>query len=116
VNASGRDPTWASACGESHRWDGIVKVKERGVRFGRKPRLVPEKMDLIRELSAEGMTVSHIIRETEFSKARISSMYSARPAYPAYTEPLQETLALGVEQLGRMTCLNLWQNSCLGPA
>jgi hypothetical protein len=102
VNASGRDPTWASACGESHRWDGIVKVKERGVRFGRKPRLVPEKMDLIRELSAEGMTVS--------------SIYSARPAYPAYTEPLQETLALGVEQLGRMTCLNLWQNSCLGPA
>ena len=84
MNASGRDPTWASACGESHRWDGIVKVKERGVRFGRKPRLVPEKIDLIRELSAEGMTVSHIIRETEFSKASISSIYGALAGDPRF--------------------------------
>jgi DNA invertase Pin-like site-specific DNA recombinase len=51
--------------------DGIAKAQERGVRFGRKPRLVPEKVEQIRELRAAGTTVPDIIRQTGFSKASI---------------------------------------------
>jgi DNA invertase Pin-like site-specific DNA recombinase len=51
--------------------DGIKKARERGVRFGRKPRLVPEKVEQIRELRAAGTTVPEIIRQTGFSKASV---------------------------------------------
>ena len=51
--------------------DGIKKAQERGVRFGRKPRLVPEKVRQIRELRAEGTTVPDIIRQTGLSKASV---------------------------------------------
>ena len=51
--------------------DGIKKAQERGVRFGRKPRLVPEKVEQIRELRAAGTTVSEIIRQMGFSKASV---------------------------------------------
>jgi DNA invertase Pin-like site-specific DNA recombinase len=51
--------------------DGIKKAQERGVRFGRKPRLVPEKVEQIRELRAAGTTVPEIIRQTGFSKASV---------------------------------------------
>jgi hypothetical protein len=51
--------------------DGIKKAQERGVRFGRKPRLVPEKIEQIRELRAAGTTVPEIIRQTGFSKASV---------------------------------------------
>jgi DNA invertase Pin-like site-specific DNA recombinase len=51
--------------------DGIKKAQERGVRFGRKPRLVPEKVKQIRELRAEGTTVPDITRQTGLSKASV---------------------------------------------
>ena len=42
--------------------DGIAKVKERGVRFGRKPHLVPEVIDHIRALRERRVIVPEIIR------------------------------------------------------
>ena len=51
--------------------DGIKKAQERGVRFGRKPRLVPEKVKQIRDLRAGGTTVPDIIRLTGLSKASV---------------------------------------------
>lgn len=51
--------------------DGIKKAQERGVKFGRKARLVPEKIEHIRELRAAGTTVPEITRRTGFSKASV---------------------------------------------
>jgi DNA invertase Pin-like site-specific DNA recombinase len=51
--------------------DGIKKAQERGVRFGRKPRLVPERIEQIRDLRAAGTTVPEIIRQTGLSKASV---------------------------------------------
>jgi DNA invertase Pin-like site-specific DNA recombinase len=51
--------------------DGIAKAKGRGVRFGRKPRLVPKTIGQIRELRDAGLTVPAIIERTGFSKASI---------------------------------------------
>jgi len=51
--------------------DGIKKAKERGVRFGRKLRLVPEKVKQIRQLRAAGSTVPDIIRQMGLSKASV---------------------------------------------
>jgi DNA invertase Pin-like site-specific DNA recombinase len=51
--------------------DGIAKAQERGVRFGRKPRLVPGTIGQIRELRDAGLTVPAIIERTGLSKASI---------------------------------------------
>jgi len=51
--------------------DGIKKAKERGVRFGRKLQLVPEKVKQIRKLRAAGSTVPDIIRQIGLSKASV---------------------------------------------
>src|SRR5712691_6382658 len=51
--------------------DGIAKAKERGVRFGRKARLVPETITRIRELREAGLTVPAIIERTGLSKVSI---------------------------------------------
>ena len=51
--------------------DGIKKAQERGVRFGRKRRLVPERIEQIRDLRAAGTTVPEIIRQTGLSKASV---------------------------------------------
>jgi DNA invertase Pin-like site-specific DNA recombinase len=51
--------------------DGIKKARESGTRFGRKPRLVPEKVKQIRKLRAEGTTVPDITRQTGLSKASV---------------------------------------------
>jgi len=51
--------------------DGIAKAKDRGVKFGRKRRLLPEKVEEIRELRAAGTTVPEIIKRTGFSKASV---------------------------------------------
>lgn len=51
--------------------DGIKKAKERGVRFGRKLQLVPEKVKQIRKLRAAGSTVPEIIRQIGLSKASV---------------------------------------------
>ena len=51
--------------------DGIKKARERGVRFGRKPRLVPDKVKQIRALREAGTTVPDIIRQVGLSKASV---------------------------------------------
>ena len=51
--------------------DGIKKAQERGVRFGRKRRLVPETIGQICKLRAAGLTVPAIITRTRLSKASI---------------------------------------------
>jgi DNA invertase Pin-like site-specific DNA recombinase len=51
--------------------DGIKKAKQRGVRFGRKLQLVPQKVKQIRKLRASGCTVPHIIRHIGLSKASV---------------------------------------------
>jgi DNA invertase Pin-like site-specific DNA recombinase len=51
--------------------DGIAKAQERGVKFGRKPRLLPDIVKEIQNLRAGGSTVPDIIKRTGFSKASI---------------------------------------------
>jgi len=51
--------------------DGIAKAKDRGVKFGRKPRLLPDRVSEIQNLRAEGATVPDIIKQTGFSKASV---------------------------------------------
>src|SRR6187549_2813933 len=45
--------------------DGIAKAKQRGVRFGRKPQLLPDLVKEIQSLRAEGITVPQIMRQTK---------------------------------------------------
>ena len=58
--------------------DGIAKAKERGVHFGRKLELTPEKVAEIKSLRQSGITVPEIIRQTNLSKA---SVYRAMNAH-----------------------------------
>ena len=51
--------------------DGIAKAQERGVKFGRKRELTPEKVAEIQSLREEGTTVPEIMRRTKFSKASV---------------------------------------------
>jgi DNA invertase Pin-like site-specific DNA recombinase len=51
--------------------DGIAKAKERGVRFGRKLELTPERVSEIRALRNAGETVPAIMAQTGFSKATV---------------------------------------------
>jgi DNA invertase Pin-like site-specific DNA recombinase len=51
--------------------DGIAKAQERGVRFGRKPQLVPGLVERIKELRSAGKTIPAIIQETGLSKASV---------------------------------------------
>ena len=51
--------------------DGIKKAREQGIRFGRKPILVPEVVQKVRKLRKGGKTVPEIMRLTDLSKASI---------------------------------------------
>ena len=51
--------------------DGIAKAKERGIKFGRKLDLTPERVAEIRSLRAAGTTVPDIIRQVGLSKATV---------------------------------------------
>jgi DNA invertase Pin-like site-specific DNA recombinase len=51
--------------------DGIAKAKGRGVKFGRKLQLLPETVEEIQTLRADGMTVPQIMRQTKLSRASI---------------------------------------------
>jgi len=59
--------------------DGIAKARECGVRFGRKPRLLPETVEEIRALREGGTTVPEIMRQIKLSKA---SVYRALASLP----------------------------------
>lgn len=51
--------------------DGITKAKDRGVKFGRKPELTPERIAKIRKMRKAGATVPDIMRQTKLSKASV---------------------------------------------
>jgi DNA invertase Pin-like site-specific DNA recombinase len=51
--------------------DGIAKAKEKGIRFGRKLELTPERVAEIRSLRQSGETVPEIMRQTNLSKATV---------------------------------------------
>ena len=51
--------------------DGIAKAKERGVHFGRKLELTPEKVAEIKSLRQSGVTVPEIIRRTNLGRASV---------------------------------------------
>src|SRR4026208_2539986 len=51
--------------------DGIAKAKERGVHFGRRLELTPEKVTEIKSLRQSGITVADIMRRTSLSKATV---------------------------------------------
>jgi DNA invertase Pin-like site-specific DNA recombinase len=57
--------------------DGIRKARERGVRFGRKPLLVSERVQQVRKLRKAGKTVPEIMRQTSLSKASVYRALSA---------------------------------------
>lgn len=63
---------------------GIAKAKERGVHFGRKLELTPEKVAEIKSLRADGTTVPDIIRRVGLSKA---SVYRALNSFPSNRWP-----------------------------
>ena len=54
--------------------DGIKKARERGIRFGRKPLLIPEKIEEVRKLRKAGKTVPEIMRQTDLSKVCIEHL------------------------------------------
>jgi DNA invertase Pin-like site-specific DNA recombinase len=51
--------------------DGIKKARERGIRFGRKPLLIPVTIQQVRKLRKAGKTVPEIMRQTCLSKASV---------------------------------------------
>ena len=57
--------------------DGIKNARERGVRFGRKPVLIAETIQQVRELRKAGKTVPEIMRQTCLSKASVYRALSA---------------------------------------
>ena len=57
--------------------DGINKAKAEGVRFGPKPLLTSQVVKTIKELRADGATVSEIMRRMKLSKASIYRALSA---------------------------------------
>ena len=57
--------------------DGIRKARERGIRSGRKPLLIPETVQQVRKLRKSGKTVPEIMRQTSLSKASVYRALSA---------------------------------------
>ncbi len=51
--------------------EGIAKAKDRGVRFGRKPKATMGIKDKIRNMRAEGAQIKHIMAETGLSKSSV---------------------------------------------
>src|SRR6188472_4651447 len=51
--------------------DGIAKARDRGVKYGRKPQLLPDLVKEIQSLRTEGVTVPQIMRQTKLSRASI---------------------------------------------
>jgi DNA invertase Pin-like site-specific DNA recombinase len=43
--------------GRERKMDGIRKARERGIRFGRKPLLVPDAINQVKKLRKAGKTV-----------------------------------------------------------
>jgi DNA invertase Pin-like site-specific DNA recombinase len=61
--------------------DGIAKAKERGVHFGRKLELTPEKVAEIKALRKSGVTVPEIMRRTDLSKATVTEPWPRKASW-----------------------------------
>jgi DNA invertase Pin-like site-specific DNA recombinase len=57
--------------------DGIKNARARGIRFGRKPLLIPKTVQQVRKLRQSGKTVPEIMRQTRLSKASVYRALSA---------------------------------------
>jgi DNA invertase Pin-like site-specific DNA recombinase len=57
--------------------DRIAKARDRGVKFGRKPLLVPEIIKRARKLRKAGKTAPESMRQTSLSKAPVYRILSA---------------------------------------
>lgn len=55
----------------------VAHVRERGLRFGRKPLLVPEVIKQVKKLRKAGETVPDIMRQMQLSKASVYRALSA---------------------------------------
>jgi DNA invertase Pin-like site-specific DNA recombinase len=64
---------------KERQMDGIKQARERGIRFGRKPLLVPDTVQQVRKLRKAGKTVPEIMRLTDLSKASIYRALAAPP-------------------------------------
>jgi DNA invertase Pin-like site-specific DNA recombinase len=51
--------------------DGIKKARERGIRFGRKPLLIPVTIQQVKKLRKAGKTVPEIMHQMDLSKASV---------------------------------------------
>ena len=51
--------------------DGVAKAKDRGVRFGRRRDLTPDRIKEIKQLREGGSMVPQIMRQTRLSKASV---------------------------------------------
>ena len=56
--------------------DGIAKAKERGVKFGAKPKLSPDQVLEMRQKRAEGVLIKHLMSEYRISKASVYRLLS----------------------------------------
>ena len=59
-----------TAIRSERQMDGIAKAKKNGVRFGRRPKTTPDKVQEIK-LMRETMTVPQIMQATGLSKASV---------------------------------------------
>lgn len=51
--------------------EGIAKAKDRGVAFGRQPKLTLEQIDTLRRKRAEGALICDLMRQYDLSKASV---------------------------------------------
>ena len=63
--------------------DGIAQARDRGVKFGRKPILVPDTIKKVRKLRKSGKTVPEIMRQTSLSKASVYRALAESPTRPS---------------------------------
>ena len=61
--------------------DGIKKARDSGVRFGRRPLLVPQTVRQVRKLRKAGKTVPEIMLQTSLSKASVYRALSASQTF-----------------------------------
>jgi len=55
----------------AERQRGIAKAKEQGVRFGAKPKLTPQHIQMLRQRQANGSLIKTLMAEFGLSKASV---------------------------------------------
>jgi DNA invertase Pin-like site-specific DNA recombinase len=105
-------PEFENDIRHERQMDGIKKAKERGVRFGRKLQLVPEKVKQIRKLRTAGSTCPRSCDKSDLAK-RVCSVRS-EPNEQVHCakcpRPVIEIDHYGLRLIGCIEC-NRW-SSC----